>query len=469
MRLYELLAMLGNDHGAFSDADVVGISTDSRSIRPGELFIPISGENFNGHRFIASALGQGAVAALSSEPAGEGNGQGKIIPVEDTLLAYHRIAACYREKFPVRVVAVTGSNGKTTTKDLIHEVLSRRYRTLRTEANYNNEIGVPHTVMQLDEKSEMLVIELAMRGKGQIAQLAGIVKPHVGVITIIGEAHYELLGSYEAIADAKGELLLALPPDGAAVLNRDDRWYDHLAGKFPGNKYSFGEDQKASLRMLECRPQSSGGFNVKVASFSGGELEFSIPFLGLHNVYNTMAAVAVGLLHQVPPGQIQEALNSSKITGKRMEKLVTGQGVIVINDTYNASPRSMEYAIRTLALLPGVTRRIAVLGDMRELGGIAEEAHRATGRMVREAGIDYLVTLGDLGKLIHEEALRSGMPSGRCFWYESKDEAGAMLAGILSRGDAVLVKASRLMKLEEIVEHVMRRGGHEKSSLSASP
>jgi UDP-N-acetylmuramoyl-tripeptide--D-alanyl-D-alanine ligase len=455
MKVGEIVDILGAESGIRGipyEAEIRGISTDTRTIATGDLFIPLKGENFDGHGFIDNALAKGALLALSSETERSGAPGAPVLIVNDTLAAYHCIARAYRKKFSLPIVAVTGSNGKTTTKDLMAAILSKKYRTMKTQENFNNEIGVPRTLLEIDRDLQMLVVEMAMRGKGQIRQLAGIALPDVGVITNVGEAHYELLGSYEAIADAKGELLECLTPAGTALLNADDRWFSHLAGKCRCTVRSFGQAEGSSMRLLSYRSLGIEGFIIEVDVAARGIHSFTIPFMGFHNIYNSLAALSVGFLFDVDPAAMQEALHKVRRTGKRMEKILTDDGLIIINDTYNASPSSVEQALKTLALLPLVGKRIAVLGDMRELGEIAEVSHRAIGEKVRKSSVDYLITLGDMGKWIAEAARKSGMPDERCLWYEDRAQAVARLNEIAQPGDVVLVKASRLMKLEEVVD-----------------
>ncbi len=433
------------------------ISTDSRTIGPGSLFIPLVGENFDGHGYIGEALRKGAVAALSShdEPAGDM----PVIRVADTLKAYHRIARAYREMFTLPVIAITGSNGKTTTKDLVGEVLSQKYRVLKTAANFNNEVGVPKTLLELDSSTEIMVLEMAMRGPGQIRELAEMVLPDQGIITNIGEAHFELLGSYEAIANAKAELIECLPTKGTAILNSDDRWFTCLVQKSRAPVLSFGLDKGSTLRLLSYEAKGVEGFAIKVRC-SEEDYHFYLPFLGFHNVYNSMAAILVGLMHDVPAPLIQKGLERARITGRRMEKIMTPDGITIINDTYNASPSSVEHAIKTLSLLEHQGQKVIVLGDMRELGDIAEESHRRVGRMVAEARPDYLVTLGDSARWIYQGACEAGFQQERCFWFENREKAMEKVDSLLAPHDLLLVKASRLMKFEEIAEYVLNRRQH---------
>jgi len=459
MTLAEIKTILGAE-GAPGDEEILvtGISTDTRTTGAGDLFIPLKGENFDGHGFIGAALKAGAVAALSAEKGLEGVDEAKLIAVDDTLAAYHRLASAYRQKFAVPVIAITGSNGKTTTKDLVAAILAQRYRVLKTPENFNNEIGVPRTILSAEPDVERFVLEMAMRGAGQIRQLCEMAKPDAGIITTIGESHFELLGSYQAIADAKGELLESLGHSGYAVLNADDRWFAHLAEKCQCPVYSFGQNEGAYLRLIECNPVGMEGFDITIRRGPSDLHSFKVPMLGFHNVYNSMAAILVGFLNGLDDKEIQQGLSSVTITGKRMEKLQTDDGIIIINDTYNASPTSVRQALKTLSMSNPKGRRVAVLGDMRELGEISEEGHRETGREVVLSGVDYLVTMGEMGKWIHEEAISQKMNPDRCLWFEDRQQAMEQVSGLLAEGDIVLVKASRLMKLEEVVEHI--KGSH---------
>lgn len=433
---------------------VTGISTDTRRIKPGDLFIPLKGENFDGHEFVAEALKAGAVAALSSLQSIEGVDRASLIVVDDSLLAYHRLVSACRKSITAPVIAITGSNGKTTTKDLVAEILSQRYKVSKTPENFNNEIGVPQTILTVEPSVERVVLEMAMRGSGQIRQLCEIARPDVGIITTIGESHFELLGSYQAIADAKGELLESLHHTGFAVLNSDDRWFAYLAEKCQCPVYSYGQSEEAYLRLMECRSLELEGFDITVKKGVTDIHSFRIPMLGFHNVYNSLAAILVGFLNGLKESEIQNGLNSVKITGKRMEKLTTDDGIIIINDTYNASPTSVRQALKTLSMSNLNGKRVAVLGDMRELGDIAEKGHREIGQEVLHSKVDHLITLGEMGRWIHEEATAQGMASEKCLWFEDRNKAMEYVSGLLAEGDVVLVKASRLMKLEEVVEHI---------------
>lgn len=442
------------------EISVTGICTDTRKITPGDLFIPLRGENFDGHQFIAEALKAGSAAALSSLQSIEGVDKTSLIVVDDTLTAYHRLASAYRKSLKVPLVAITGSNGKTTTKDLVAEILSQRYKVLKTPENFNNEIGVPQTILTVEPSVERVVLEMAMRGRGQIRQLCEIARPDVGIITTIGESHFELLGSYQAIADAKGELLESIHHTGFAVLNADDRWFTYLVEKCQCPVYSYGQSEEAYLRLLECRPVEMEGFDITVKKGLTDTHSFRIPMLGFHNVYNSLAAILIGFLDGLKESEIQKGLSSVKITGKRMEKLITDDGIIIINDTYNASPTSVRQALKTLSMTNMNGRRVAVLGDMRELGDIAEKGHRETGQEVFHSKIDHLITLGDMGRWIHEEAVSQGMAPDKCLWFEDRFNAMEYVSGLLVEGDVVLVKASRLMKLEEVVEHIKSSHGY---------
>lgn len=442
------------------DVPVKGISTDSRTLRAGEVFIPLKGGNFDGHRFIPGALEAGAVCVFSSEKETAAPSP-HIVSVEDTLVAYHKIASHYRDRFRIPVIAVTGSNGKTTTKDLLAALLGGRYRTLATPANNNNEIGVPRTVLELDAGYEALVLEFGMRGAGQIRQLREMVKPTVGVITMIGEAHYELLGSYEAIARAKGELIEEFTDRETAILNGDDRWTGFLSGRTGGRVLTFGSGKSDTLRLLE-KSRTPGGYEITVG-YGGKSYGFYLPFIGLHNISNALAALLAGFLLEVPCEAMREALAGASVTGKRMQRQTAADGTLVVNDSYNASPSSMELALKTLMEFPAACGRVVVVGDMRELGALSESAHRQVGALIAALSPDYAAAVGPLSRWTAEEAVRRGMPPERCRHFENRDDSLGFLDEAVRPGSTVLVKASRLLELERLAEYIIKQhGGHRR-------
>jgi len=433
-------------------AEFSGVSTDSRTVRPGELFIALRGERYDGHAFAAEALRRGAAAALVSQPVEDGTGC--LIRVPDTLTALGRIAGAHRARFALSLIAVTGSTGKTTTKEMAAAILEGRGRVLKTQENFNNEIGVPMALLGLDAETDFAVIELAMRGPGQIAYLAEIAKPTVGVITNIGPSHLELLGSLEAVAAAKGELLEALPPDGTAVINADDAHADLLRARSAARVMTFGVEQPADVRALDIERSDRAAARFRLVT-PAGEAEVALGLPGRGNVYNALAAAAAALaaLPDVSPEEVARGLGAVSPARHRLELVEAQGGVTVLDDCYNASPASVAMALEVLEALPG-NRKFAALGDMRELGPAAEELHREIGEQAAQMGLERLVAVGELGRAIAEGA-RAALPQDRVAWEADAEGAAEHLQPLLGRGDVLLVKGSRAMGMEAIVRRLV--------------
>ncbi|GBF34459.1 UDP-N-acetylmuramoylalanyl-D-glutamyl-2,6-diaminopimelate--D-alanyl-D-alanine ligase [Desulfocucumis palustris] len=427
---------------------VAAVSTDSRKLNKGELFFALSGENFDGHNFVQAAFLAGAAGAVVEREVPGLPGGVPCLLVRDSLAALQDLARHNREKSGVPVIGVTGSSGKTSTRDLIHSVLSTKYKTLKTEGNFNNEIGLPLTLLQISGEHRAAVVEMAMRGPGEIDRLCHIALPGAGVITNIGEAHLERLGSVENIARAKGELLDHIPPAGFAVLHGDSPHIREQAKRCRGSVLFFGEGKDMDFYPREVRPEGSG--NRFLAATPRGDMEFFVPLPGRHNVINALAAVAVGQKMELNGEQIARGLESAALTAMRLEILDAG-GVKIINDTYNANPFSMKAALQVLAEIPVKGRRIAVLADMLELGDRAQEAHREIGEAAAAMGVDYLLTVGELSGHINRGGLAAGLQKDRTLHFNYSGDALICLKGILRPGDAVLVKGSRSMRMEEIV------------------
>ncbi|MDH7601993.1 MAG: UDP-N-acetylmuramoyl-tripeptide--D-alanyl-D-alanine ligase [Armatimonadota bacterium] len=432
------------------DVEITGVSTDTRTLQPGDLFFALTGQTSDGHKFLADAFARGASGVVVSRKV---ETQHLAIRVEDTLLALGALARYYRAKFTPVVIGVTGSVGKTTTKEMIAAVTAPLGLVLKNPGNFNNEIGLPLTLFGLSKEHKTAVLEMAMRGPGQIAYLADIAKPQIGVITNIGLAHIELLGSLDAIADAKAELLEALPEHGAAVLNADDAYFDSFQRRTKASIISFGESPNADVRLTEVSADEYGCCTFEVCT-PRGKLKARISVPGEHIVRNALAAIAVGEILQVPHEAIESALTQFQPPEKRCNVTTTKSGVVVIDDTYNASPASVLSALRTLRMMQG-GRKVAVLGDMLELGGAAHDAHLNVGRAVNELGLDVLIAVGNLAKLISQGAADSGFPPQHIYEFENSQQAAAHLPGFVHLGDVVLVKGSRAMKMERIVEALL--------------
>ncbi len=432
------------------DAKITGVSTDTRTLQPGDLFFALTGESSDGHKFLADALARGASGVVASRKV---ETKQLAIRVEDTLIALGDLAAYYRGKFDPMLVGVTGSVGKTTTKEMIAAVAAARGPVLKNAGNFNNEIGLPLTLFELARKHKTAVVEMAMRGPGQIAYLGRIAKPSIGVITNIHMTHIELLGSMEAIADAKGELLDFLPVDGAAILNADDAYFDYLSRRSKARIISFGESPRADVRATSAGLDSKGccAFDVTTPT---GSFDVCVPVPGEHNIKDALAAIAVGEVLAIAHGSMREALAKFAPPEKRSNVIPARRGFVIIDDTYNASPASMESALKTLAMMEG-GRKIAVLGDMLELGDLAVQAHVDIGLAAREAGVDMLVVVGQLAKLISRAAIDAGLPVESVSEFDDSHEAAREVPAKLRERDVVLVKGSRALKMERVVEGLL--------------
>jgi UDP-N-acetylmuramoyl-tripeptide--D-alanyl-D-alanine ligase len=436
------------------------LCTDSRSVRSGDLFIALTGERFDGHQFVGDALRMGAVGALVSgafKPPGArsgARGAGRsaapvMLAVPDTLAAYQDLAAHHRRRFRIPVVAVTGSNGKTSTKEMAARVLAERWRILKTEGNLNNRIGVPQTVLQLTARHQAAVIEMGVDQKGQTTRLGQIAQPTVGVITNVGPDHLEFFGSLQASADAKGELLDLLPRDGAAVLNADDGHFDRLASRARCRIVSFGLGRRAQVRATDAVADARRGtaFRLTLPGVSSRP-RVVLPAYGTHNVSNALAAAAVGHILNVSPAAIVRGLGRFRPVAMRSQ-VSTYRGIRIINDCYNANPASMKAAIDLLRQLGVGRRTIAVLGDMLELGPATPALHREIGAYLTAHGVSHLVACGTLARGIAEGARAAGMPADCVREVPDAAAAAVALQAVVRSGDVVLVKASRGVRLEQ--------------------
>jgi UDP-N-acetylmuramoyl-tripeptide--D-alanyl-D-alanine ligase len=442
------------------------ISTDSRAIRPGDLFVALKGERFDGHQFVPAVLAGGAAGAIVHDqyrlPEGVAGGkatQGCATPfllgVRDTLFAYQQLATHHRSRFDIPVVAVTGSNGKTTTKDMVASVLAQRWNVLKTERNFNNRVGVPATIFRITSRHEAAVIEMGVDQKGQTTRLCEIVRPTIGLITNIGPDHLEFFGSMEGSAQAKAELLDFLPADGAAILNADDVYFDYLAARARCRVVSFGFADKADVRAVHVKTDVRHGTMFRL--LLPGKVRHIIVRMkvhGTHNVTNALAAAAVGVVLNLPGAVIAQGLARFRPAEMRSQ-VMAHQGVHIINDCYNANPASMQAAIQLLAQWSPARERIAVLGDMLELGMETQRLHRDLGRFLATHNISRLIVAGSLGREIAEGARQGGMASTRIAETIDAVAAADLLKTIVQQGDVVLVKASRGMKMEQVVQTVM--------------
>lgn len=434
------------------------VVTDTRRIVRGALFVALQGERFNGEDFAEQAVEQGAAGVLVSggyrRKAGS-LGATLIQAAADTRLAYQQLAGFWRRKFAVPVIAVTGSNGKTTTKDMTAAVLSARFPVLKTQGNFNNEIGLPYTLLQMNDMHRAAVVEIGMRGLGQIAALAPFAAPDIAIVTNVGETHVELLGSVENIARAKAELVEAVHAGGTVILNNDNPYTAAMKDKAAAGVrlVTFGIDNDADIRGSEITGRDGRTFFQCRIGRDGETRKLSIPMPGRHNVSNALAAVAAGHVLGLTGGQIAEGLENMEMTGMRFEYRRVG-AYDIINDAYNASPMSMEASLATLREMAADKgrRAVAVLGDMLELGHMAEPAHRKVGQQAAAAGVCCLITLGGMGRLIADGARAAGLHETYAFAAHEHKEAAAKLHELLRPEDIVLFKGSRGMKMEKIID-----------------
>lgn len=433
------------------DTPITGVDTDSRSIRPGTLFIPLTGDRFDGHAYINSALESGAAGCLTDRER-EGCMPGKFyVQVADTHRALRDLASWYRDRFSIPVIGVTGSVGKTTAKDMLAAVLSIKYKVLKTEGNHNNTIGLPLTLLELDSSHEIAVLEMGMDRPGEIDYLAGAVKPNVGVITNIGDAHIERLGSRENILKAKCEMLPHIKKDGLLILNGDDPLLSSLRGSTPVPALFCGQGTDC-----DCRAQVTGGDRVSHIhcrlTMANMDQEVRIPALGEHMIYPTLIAAAVGERFGLTPSQIEEGIGQFVPTRMRMNILHRGAGITILDDTYNANPQSMRAAISVLADSQGAYK-VAVLGDMLELGPFAPALHAGVGEYLGTVGAHCLVAVGEQAGQIAQGAQEAGVP--RVIHCRDREEAKALLDQVVRPDSTILVKASRGMKLEELTARLL--------------
>lgn len=429
------------------ESEITGVVIDSRKCAPGNLFVAIPGSRVDGHKFVPQVLNDGAAAAVVEKMPSEVTGT--LILVKSTEEALGEIAAYYRSSLDITVVGVTGSVGKTSTKETIAAVLSKRYRVLSTEGNFNNKFGLPLTIFRLTEDTEVAVLEMGISDFGEMTYLSGIAKPDIAVITNIGECHLEFLGDRNGVLKAKTEIFSGLKENGRVVLNGDDdklRTVREVNGEKP---LFFGTDNVDSVFAADINPLGLDGIEMKLSLPEEKEMrDVTIHVPGKHNVYNALAGASVGYLLGMTPEEITAGIESYRTIGGRSNVIRT-EKLTILDDCYNANPVSMKEAIETLSFAKG--RRIAVLGDMGELGEKEKELHREVGTFLSGTGIEAVFCAGTLMKSLEEE-VRSLSPEKNVFYFETKKELLEKLLAFADTGDTILVKASHFMEYPEIVE-----------------
>ncbi|TYR73361.1 UDP-N-acetylmuramoyl-tripeptide--D-alanyl-D-alanine ligase [Rossellomorea vietnamensis] len=440
-----------NDVSAFNNVTIQGVCIDSRKIEKGNLFIPFKGEKVDGHKFVEGAIESGASASLWEKDVPNPPEGLPIIIVENSLEALQNLSTAYRNELGLKVVGITGSNGKTTTKDMVANLLSLKYKVQKTQGNFNSHIGLPLTILDLENDTEVAVLEMGMSGFGEIEKLSDIARPDAAIITNIGESHLQDLGSREGIAKAKLEIISGLKKEGLFVYYGEEPLLrERINNEWPFRVETFGTGQQNTLYPVDVKTKDSGSvFRVN----GDPQTEIVLPVLGEHNVMNALAAIMVAKEFGVEYKDMPVAFKQLKLTQMRMEMLQGKQGEKILNDAYNASPTSMRAAINLLSGLEDGSKKILVAGDMLELGPDEETYHYEVGREIQTGKIDLVFTFGSLSKHLAKGAAES-IGEEKVFSFEDKQALTEKLESILQGGEVVLFKASRGMKLEEVIEQL---------------
>ncbi len=420
---------------------VTGWSVDSRTLCPGDLYFALRGPKFDGHHFVPQALERGAVAVVIEQSRGN---EGAELVVPDTLRALQQLGCWARQQWGGTVVGVTGSAGKTTTKDAIAQLLGVEMPTGRTVGNLNNHVGVPLSILRLPDDAKAAVLEMGMNHAGEICELAGIARPEIGVVTNVGYAHIEFFDSIEGIAAAKRELIEALPPDGVAVLNADDPRVARFREAHGGRSVTFGFSEAADVRA------EAAEFGPAGARFRALGVDYETALTGRHSVLNLLAALAVAQVFGIAPERLRDAVRSFA-TGKMRGEKLEHNGVTVWNDCYNSNPEAARSMLDVLGATPA-RRRIAVLGEMLELGRAAEDLHRELGRYAAGRGVDLLIGVRGSARSMVEAAQAAGLTDGAAVFFEDPEEAGEFARRSAAAGDAILFKGSRGVHVEKALD-----------------
>jgi UDP-N-acetylmuramoyl-tripeptide--D-alanyl-D-alanine ligase len=416
-------------NGAPAETQVSGWSIDSRTVAPGDLFFAIKGERLDGHDFVNAVLEKGAVAAVVSETSA--SARGPLLLVEDTLAALQSLARWARRHWARPIVAVTGSAGKTSTKDIIAALLGVRFKVGKTIGNFNNHVGLPLSILRLPDDAEIAVLEMGMNHAGEIRQLAAIAEPQHGVVTNVGYAHVENFASLDGVATAKRELIEGLPPEGVAVLNADDAKVAGFRASHAGRSVTYGFSPQADIRATDV------DIAAERAAFSVAGVRFHTSLAGRHSISNILAGIAVAGLFDIKPGELVEAV-ASLAPGKMRGERKVWRGATVLNDSYNSNPEAARNMLDVLRTEPAL-RRIAVLGEMLELGSMSEQLHRELGEYTVLAGIDVVVGIHGAARVLVEGAVKAGM----ALFFDEPEPAGDFLKNFVKTGDAILFKGSR--------------------------
>ncbi len=452
-----LEAVDGNWISGERDKTFNGVSIDSRTVKKGQLFVCVSGDRFDAHNFIPDDIQKEAAGIIlkSKDKIPSKKPAPFIIQVNDTLKALQDLAEFHRSQFNVSVLAVTGTNGKSTTKEMTASVAASQFNVLKTEGNKNNHIGLPLTLFNLKKEHEVSVLEMGMSNKGEIKRLAEIAKPKIGIITNISEGHLENLPTIKDVQEAKGELFESLNKDGTAIVNADDPLVLELSRSLRSNIITYGFKNSADIQANNIKQRGNEGFDFTLNFFNERTSVF-LPFLGSCNISNALAAIAAGHVLGLNSNKILSGLQSCQLMPQRMQTEKKGD-ITIINDAYNANPRSMEEALGMLSTYKTSGKKVFVMGDMLELGNISESAHKNFGKQFSDSSVDLLVSVGSLAKLAAQTALDSGLDKNRVSSFENKEETILFLYESLQAGDCILVKGSRGMRMEQVIEGLSKK------------
>jgi len=447
LSLEEISKAVGGTLDGPGNVKVRGYSIDTRTLNPGELFFAIKGPRFDGHEFLEQAIEKKAAAAIVEEERVSAH---PTIRVKSTIEALQALARDVRRRWGAPLIGVTGSAGKTTTKEMIATVLGKKFTVLRSVGNLNNEFGLPLCLLRAERYQNIGVLEMGMSAKGEIRKLASIAEPNEGVVTNVNPVHLEFFKSVDEIAEAKAELLEGLHEPRTGYLNNDDSRVRSMARKFDGKIVTYGVKSVASFKVQQIQDLGLEG-TAFIVHHGRRDVNFVLPLLGQHNVINALAAIAVGVTHEVPWEQIREAVSEMKPEKMRGQVIKFREGFDAIDDSYNSNPRALSEMIRFLGKLQGYQRKIVVAGEMLELGHEGPELHRGCGREAARAGLELLVGVQGLAQEILEGALEAGMDRSRLKFVPDAVQAGDLLARTLKKGDVVLLKGSRGVKLEQVL------------------
>lgn len=444
------------------DRPFEGVSTDSRQIKPGNLFIALIGENFDGHHFVGVALDGGAVGVvvqntnmLDLKKIDEGV---CVIQVTDTLTALGDMAHAYRMRFAIPVIGLTGSSGKTTTKEMLACILEMEKKVLKTQGNLNNLIGLPQTIFRLTREHDIAILEMGTNTRGEIKRLTKIASPDIGLLTNVGPAHLAGFGSVEAVREEKGDLFLHMNPSGTAVVNLDDEAVRLAAEHWSGKRVTFSMTASADISVSDIRKHGARGVSFNLL-MCGQACKVELKVAGIHNIYNAMAAAATAMAVGCHAESISKGLALFQAVGGRMEIIKLQSGAYIINDAYNANPASVREALLTLKDLKGSHNAFVFLGDMLELGDAAEEMHRKIGMLLATTGVAAVFLQGDFARITAAGALEGGLTNARVMFLTDDDEAMVSLKKQLRKGDWILVKGSRRMKMDRFVSRFIHDFG----------